>query len=125
QPTDEDRDEFCKTEVEPMLRDVPVMRKVFPEFMAKNKANTLRQKNMLGCVLHLRGGKAAKNYRRLSLDVAMLDELDGFDSDVEHEGDPVALAAKRIEGATFPKLICGSTPHLKGQSMIAARRQQA
>lgn len=125
QPTDDDADEYCKIELEPMLRDVPVMRKVFPEFIAKSKANTLRQKKLLGCVIHLRGGKAAKNYRRLSLDVAILDELDGFDSNVEHEGDPVMLSAKRIEGATFPKQILGSTPHLKGTSLIAARREHA
>lgn len=125
QPTDDDADEFCKIELEPMLRDVPVMRKVFPEFVAKSKTNTLRQKKLLGCVIHLRGGKAAKNYRRLSLDVAILDELDGFDSNVEHEGDPVMLSAKRIEGATFPKHILGSTPHMKGTSLIEARHAQA
>lgn len=125
QPTDDDADEYCKIELEPMLRDVPIMRKVFPEFIAKSKANTLRQKKLLGCVIHLRGGKAAKNYRRLSLDVAILDELDAFDSNVEKEGDPVMLSAKRIEGATFPKQILGSTPHLKGTSLIAARREQA
>ena len=30
QPTDDDRDEFVKTELEPVLRDVEVMRDVFP-----------------------------------------------------------------------------------------------
>ena len=58
QPTDDDSDDFCKTELEPMLRDVKVMQRVFPEFLAKNKSNTLRQKQFLGCMLHLRGGKA-------------------------------------------------------------------
>lgn len=125
QPTDDDSDEFCKTELEPMLRDVAAMERVFPEFLAKNKANTLRQKQFLGCTLHLRGGKAAKNYRRLTVDVAILDELDGFDIDVEKEGSPVGLAAKRVEGATFPKIIGGSTPKLKHLSMIDARYDQA
>ncbi|SFG29883.1 Phage terminase, large subunit GpA [Duganella sp. CF458] len=125
QPTDDDSDEFCKTELEPMFRDVPAMIKVFPSFLAKNKENTLRQKKFLSSVLHLRGGKAAKNYRRLSVDVSILDELDGFDTDVEKEGSPVTLARKRIEGATFPKLICGSTPKLKGFSLIEARFDQA
>lgn len=125
QPTDDDSDEFCKTELEPMFRDVPAMIKVFPSFLAKNKENTLRQKKFLSSVLHLRGGKAAKNYRRLSVDVSILDELDGFDTDVEKEGSPVTLARKRVEGATFPKLICGSTPKLKGFSLIEARFDQA
>ncbi|SNT28849.1 Phage terminase, large subunit GpA [Noviherbaspirillum humi] len=125
QPTDDDSDEFCKTELEPMIRDVPVMETVFPGFLAKSKDNTLKQKRFLGSSLHLRGGKAAKNYRRLSVDVAILDELDGFDIDVEKEGSPVTLARKRIEGATFPKLVTGSTPKLKGFSLIEARFDQA
>ncbi len=125
QPTDDDSDEFCKTELEPMLRDVSAMRKVFPSFQEKSKGNTMRQKKFLTSMLHMRGSKAAKNFRRLSVDVAILDELDGCDNDVEKEGSPVTLARKRIEGATYPKLICGSTGKLKGFSMIEARHDQA
>lgn len=125
QPTDEDSDEFVKTELEPMLRDVPALQVVFPTFMQRHKSNTLRQKLFLGSVLHLRGGKAAKNYRRLTVSVAILDEIDGFDLDVEGEGNPVELARKRIEGATFRKLIIGSTPKIKGFSQVEAREAQA
>lgn len=125
QPTDEDADDFVKTEVDTMLRDVAVMGTVFPAFMQRSKDNTMRKKGFLGSTLHIRGGKAAKNYRRLSVDVAFLDEVDGFDSDVEKEGSPVVLSRKRIEGATFPKQILGSTPKLKGFSLIEGRSEQA
>ena len=125
QPTDDDRDEFVKTELDPMLRDVTVMQRVFPAYLARHKDNTLQGKKFLGSMLHLRGGKAAKNYRRISVDVAYIDEADAFDNDIEKEGDPVTLAAKRIEGATFPKLVIGSTPKLKGFSLIDARTQLA
>lgn len=125
QPTDDDRDEFVKGELEPMLRDVQIMQSVFPSYLARHKDNTLHVKKFLGSMLHLRGGKAAKNYRRISVDVAYLDEVDAFDSDVEKEGDPVTLARKRIEGATFPKLVVGSTPKLKGFSLIEGRVDQA
>lgn len=121
QPTDDDRDEFVKTELDPMLRDVKVMQRVFPQYLARHKDNTLQQKRFLGSMLHLRGGKAAKNYRRISVDVAYVDEADAFDNDVEKEGDPITLAAKRIEGATFPKLVVGSTPKLKGFSLVDER----
>lgn len=57
QPTDDDRDEFVTTELEPMLRDVQVMRRAFPKFNRKSKENTLRQKRFLGCLLHLRGAR--------------------------------------------------------------------
>ena len=125
QPTDDDSDDFCKTELEPMLRDVPVMADVFPSFLQRHKDNTLKQKKFLGSALHLRGGKAAKNFRRLTVDVAILDEIDGFDLDIEKEGAPVKLAAKRLEGATFPKLVCGSTPKTKGFSHVEGREEQA
>ena len=121
QPTDGDSDEFVKTELEPMLRDVKAMRRAFPAHMSRHKDNTLQQKKFMGCMLHTRGGKAARSYRRISVDNALLDELDAFDGDVEKEGDPVTLAAKRIEGATFPKLVVGSTPGLKGFSLIEGR----
>src|SRR5690606_38940611 len=61
----------------------------------------------------------------LTVDTVYLDELDGFDLDIEKEGSPFTLAKKRIEGATFPKVICGSTPKLRGFSHIEARAEQA
>jgi phage terminase large subunit GpA-like protein len=121
QPTDDDSDDFCKTELEPMLRDVEVMRKVFPSFMAKSKNNTLQHKKFLGSILHLRGGKAAKNYRRITVASAKVDEVDGFDQLIERSSDPHTLTAKRLEGATFPKHILGSTPRVKGLSHIEGR----
>lgn len=125
QPTDEDRDEFVKVELEPMLRDVKIMQRVFPAFMRRHKDNTLQGKHFLGSMLHTRGGKAAKNYRRISVDVAMLDESDAFDIDVEKEGSSKKLAGKRLEGATFPKLIIGSTPKIKGFSQTETSHENA
>jgi len=121
QPTDGDSDDFCKTELEPMLRDVGVMRKVFPAFLAKSKDNTLQHKRFLGSILHLRGGKAAKNYRRITVASAKVDEIDGFDQTIERSSDPHTLTKKRLEGATFPKHILGSTPRIGGMSHIQAR----
>ncbi|WP_164963964.1 phage terminase large subunit family protein [Rubrivivax sp. JA1026] len=117
QPTDEDAEDWCKTELDTMLRDVGVMSKIFPAFMRRSKDNTLRQKTFLGSKLYIRGGKAAKNYRRLTVDVVVLDEVDGFDRDIEREGSPTRLSAKRLEGALFPKHIKGSTPKLAGHSL--------
>jgi len=125
QPTDDDRDEFVKTELDPMLRDVAVMESVFPAYLKRDKDNTLQAKKFLGSMAHLKGGKAAKNYRRISADVAFLDEYDAFDANIEKEGDPGTLAAKRVEGATFPKLVFGTTPKLKGFSNIEKRENEA
>ena len=125
QPTDEDSDEFVKGELEPMFRDVPIMADVFPEHLQRHKHNTLRQKIFRGSILYLRGGKAAKNYRRLTLSTIIIDEGDGFDRDVEGEGSPWTLAWKRLQGAIFPKGIIGSTPKTKHLSLIEDREAVA
>ena len=119
QPTDDDADDFVKTEIDPMLRDVSVMHSIFPYRDSKHKNNTMRLKAFTGSSLHIRGGKAAKNYRRFSVDVGYIDELAGFDHNIEMEGDPTSLASKRVEGAAFPKMVYGSTPKNKGSCMIS------
>lgn len=122
QPTDDDRDSFVKSEVEPMLRDVrafrPVMRQTGGE-------DTMKLKQFVGSVWHLLGGKAARAYRRITLAVALLDELDGFDQLIEKSADAVTLAKGRLEGAPFPKLVCGSTPRVKGLSLTDDRYNMA
>ena len=117
-PRDEDRDYFVKTEVEPAIRDNPALRKIFPSFGKKSKHNTLSLKQFIGAALHLRGGKAARSYRGLTVDLVALDELDGFDRNVEKEGKPYKLAWRRAEGSAFKKKIAGSTPKVKDVSMI-------
>ncbi|GGY67953.1 phage terminase large subunit family protein [Pseudoduganella albidiflava] len=125
QPTDGDSDEFVKTELDTMLRDVKVMERAMPAHVSRNKDNTLAQKKFLGCLLHTRGGTAARAYRRISVDVAYLDELDAFLRDIDKEGSPDILARKRVEGATFPKFVTGSTPKLGGFSLIEDRYNAA
>lgn len=121
QPTDDDRDSFVKSEVDPMLRDVAAMRPV----LLSGKEDTLKLKQFLGSVLHTLGGKAARAYRRITVAVALLDEIDGFDQKVEKSLDPITGARGRLEGAPFPKLIAGTTPRLKGVSHIEYREKHA
>lgn len=121
QPTDDDRDSFVKSEVDPMLRDVEALRPV----LLGSKEDTLKLKSFLGSVLHILGGKAARAYRRITVAVAMLDEVDGFDQKIEKSSDPITLARGRLEGAPFPKLIAGSTPRVKGLSHIEYREEHA
>lgn len=121
QPTDDDRDSFVKSEVDPMLRDVAALRPV----ILGGKEDSMKLKSFLGSVLHILGGKAARAYRRITVAVAMLDEVDGFDQKIEKSSDPITLARGRLEGAPFPKLIAGSTPRVKGLSHIEYREENA
>jgi len=125
QPTDDDRDEFVTTELDPMLRDTKAMREVMSSYTKRDKGNTLRQKKFTTGLLHLRGGKAAKNYRRLTADCVYYDEFSGFDRDVEKEGSPGKLGDKRLEGSVFPKSIAGSTPKTKHNDNTEDREAEA
>lgn len=118
QPTDKDSDDFVKTDLDPVLEDVDAMRDVFPKALEKSKSNSLSSKKFLGSILKLRGGHAAGNYRRLTIATGRCDELDGFEQSVEGAGTPDSLIRKRVEGATYPKLIFGSTGRKKGLSHI-------
>jgi phage terminase large subunit GpA-like protein len=125
QPTDSDAQEFVETEYNPMLRDVAPIKDIFPHLEKKHAHNKNDFKKFSGCVTYVKGGSSARNYRRISVDVAILDEVDGFDKDIDQEGSPRKLSKKRTEGATFPKQIVGSTPKLKYLSEIDAAVEEA
>ena len=115
-PSDTSSDGFMKSQIETMIRDVPAVRDLAPWYGIKNhRDSTLDAKRFShGKQLFCRGGKAAKNYRELSVDTVIYDELAAFDYDVEKEGSPTFLGDKRVEGSSFPKSIRGSTPKIKG-----------
>jgi len=119
QPDDGARDAFSKKHIDPMLRDVGILRSMFPWLDKKHKNNVIECKTFANHrVLHLLGGKAAKNYRERSVDVAIYDELSKFDSDIEKEGSATFLGDKRLEGSVFRKSIRGSTPGIRGVCQI-------
>jgi phage terminase large subunit GpA-like protein len=122
QPTDDDRDSFVKSEVDPLLDTLPALSAAKRLSKAED---TIKLKQFRDCLLHLLGGKAARAYRRITVADAKLDELDAFDQQIEKSGDPFTLAAGRLEGAPFPKIICGSTPRIKGLSHMEHRANLA
>lgn len=126
QPTDSDANEFSKSEVDPMIRDVPVMSAALDgDSEKRGRKNTLELKQFLGALLYIRGGATPRSYRRLTIDWVAYDELEGFDRDVGEEGDPVTLGDARITNSPFPKSIRGSTPRLKHDSLIAGEAERA
>ena len=125
QPTNDDRDAFVKDEIEPMLRDVPVLKQIFPWFDKKHKNNTLQKKTFLGSLLHMLGGKSPRNFRRITVDVVYYDELAGFDHDIGGEGSATSLGDTRLTTSSFPKSIRGSTPKTKGTCQIEQSLEEA
>lgn len=125
-PTDDDAKGIMKKHVDPMIRDVPVIKAMAPWFGKKHKDNTEDQKTFDNRkVLWWLGGKAAGNYREKSPDEVGYDELSSFDADINNEGSPTFLGDKRLEGATFPKSIRGSTPKLAGSCQITRAAEES
>jgi terminase, large subunit len=120
QPTEGDSDDFVQTEIDPMIRDCPTVAARMRNPGTRTKGNTLELKKFSSCSWHFRGGKAAAAYRRLTKDVVIYDELDGFDRDIEGTGDPVTLGDKRVTASPFKKSIRGSTPEDRATSIIQA-----
>lgn len=116
QPTDDDRDSYVKSEIDPLLdplTGVPAVHRARRQGRGTGD-ETIRYKPFRASALHLLGGKAARAYRRITVAVAILDEWSAFDQQVEKSGDPGGLAKGRLEGAPYPKFVGGSTPRLKG-----------
>lgn len=116
QPTDDDRDSYVKSEIDPLLDPVTGVAAVNKARKRGKGANdeTIKLKSFRDSVLHLLGGKAARAFRRITVAISILDEISKFDRSIEKAGPPRGLARGRLEGAPYPKLVCGSTPLLKG-----------
>ena len=119
QPTDGDAKDFTGDEVDTMLRDVPVVGNLLRcDVDSKSKYNTVEKKVFTGATLDIKGGKSGRNYRRMTKDIAIYDETDGFDIDIDGEGSPFELGDTRVQTSSFPKSIRGSTPRVKNVSLI-------
>ena len=126
QPTDTAAKDFMKDHVQPMIRDVRPVRRLASWFGKRHPNNTNHAKTFDNRrQLWALGGTSAKNYREKSVDTVYIDELDGFDENVEGEGRPDHLANKRTEGSYFRKLVCGSTPTTEHRSLISSRAKSA
>jgi phage terminase large subunit GpA-like protein len=126
QPTDDDRDSFVKSEIDPILdpdTGVPAVRAARRK--GKGADDTIKYKAFRDSVAHFLGGKAARAYRRITVAVVLLDEWSAFDQLVEKSGDPGTLARGRLEGAPYPKFVGGSTPRIKGLCHVERSRLEA
>jgi terminase, large subunit len=123
QPTDSDAQEFSADEIRPVIEDIRYLQQFRTQRTKSLEKNDYFP--LLGASLRIRGGKASSEYRRLTLDVVLLDELDGFDKSVQGSGPPDVLAMGRLEGAPYPKAIFCSTPRLELGSHMARIAKRA
>lgn len=123
QPTVDDARGYSKEEIAPMLRDVPELAEIAfrdeaEDVGPKGSANTILHKVFPGGVLSLVGANSGTGLRRVSRKLVLFDEVDAYPPSAGSEGDPVELGIKRTMTFHDRKIVCGSTPLVRGTSRI-------
>lgn len=118
QPTGQDADDYSKEEIDPMMRDTPVLRDLVSEEKSRSKDNTIAKKIYPGGVLTLKGAHSPAGFRRLTVRVVLFDEIDGYPPMAGKEGDQIKLGMRRAQDFHDRKYVAGSSPTIKGASKI-------
>jgi phage terminase large subunit GpA-like protein len=120
QPRTEDAEDYSKNEIQPMLRDTPVLAAIAGDVKAKDSGQTIRRKVFQnGATLALVGANSPGGFRRITVRVVLFDEIDGYPAKgAGTEGDQIKLGTKRTETFWNRRIVLGSTPTIKGVSRI-------
>lgn len=129
QPTITMGEAFSKDRLDPMLRDTPVLREITgqndtddEETVKKKKKRKLRstvlQKRFPGGHVTIVGANSPSSLASRPVRILFADEIDRYPMTAGNEGDPLALAEKRLTTFWNKKIVEVSTPTVKGISRI-------
>ncbi|WP_241331188.1 phage terminase large subunit family protein [Burkholderia cenocepacia] len=120
QPRVEDAEDYSTTEIEPMLRDTPVIAEIVGDLKRKDaKQKILKRVFRNGSSISFVGANSPGGFRRITARIVSFDEVDGYPvQGAGKEGDQIKLGIKRTESFWNRKIILGSTPTVKGYSRI-------
>lgn len=108
--------------IDPLFKNCPTLKEKLILRKGKDKADTKRFK---GGRLFLKTAGSAKNLSSVSAKYIMIDEADRMLSNVDGEGDPIALAETRASSfGADKKIFIPSTPTVKGNSIIEREFKQ-
>jgi phage terminase large subunit GpA-like protein len=120
QPTVEMAKRLSKQRLESMITETPVLAEKIAPARARDSGNTMFSKEFPGGIMLLTGANSATGLRSAPCRYLFADEVDAFPSDVDGEGDPVALAERRTTTFARRKILLTSTPTVKDFSRIEA-----
>ena len=127
QPRVEDAEDYSRTEIAPMLRDTPVLAEIAGEFKAHDpNQRILKRMFKNGASVSFVGANSPGGFRRITARIVCFDEVDGYPIEgAGKEGDQIALGTKRSETFWNRKIILGSTPTIRGMSLIERSFEQS
>lgn len=117
-PTEKIAEEWSKHRFEPMVRDTPRLRGKIKDRKSRDSKNTIFSKSFPGGRLAIIGANAPANLASRPIRIVLCDETDRYPLSAGDEGDPMTLASKRQETFWNRKTLRGSSPTIKGQSVI-------
>ncbi len=118
-PVESDSRRFYKTEIIPLFDYVKVFRDALKGSHDKrNPDRTIDQINLNGSLIYFNGAKSSSNFRQITVDCVIGDEVDAFEAEVGGEGDVIELMEGRNEQSPWKKCILGSTCTVEGASII-------
>jgi phage terminase large subunit GpA-like protein len=123
-PTEETARDWSRDRLTPMIQSTPELKKLFGT-SAKNPNNATSRKAFPGGYIKIVYATSAAGLRSRPVRYLLLDEIDGYPSDVDGEGDPVELAEARTR--TFSgnkKVVKVSTPTFHSTSRIEPAYQR-
>lgn len=121
QPTVQVAEDFSKTRLAPMVRDSPRLAAKISEAKSRDADNTILRKKFRGGHLVLAGANAPSGLASHPIRILLYDEVDRYPPSAGVEGDPLAISYKRTQNFWNRKIGGGSTPTIKGASLIEAK----
>ena len=110
QPTQDNAKDKGKKVITPMIKACPVLAERVRAATSRKAGNTLRLKEFPGGFLKLCGANAGADLRSDPAPVVLFDEVDGYPSDVDGEGDPIDIGTRRTDAYPDWKVVKVSTP---------------
>jgi phage terminase large subunit GpA-like protein len=118
QPTVDLAKRFSRQRLEPLVTDTPRLAEKVPPARSRDSGNTVLGKEFPGGQLIITGANSAVGLRSMPAQYALMDEIDGYELDIDEEGSPIALVEARQRTFARKKRMKVSTPTIAGVSAI-------
>ena len=117
-PTVEMAKRNSKQRIDPLIMESSELAALVSPSRSRDAGNTILAKDFRGGTLVLTGANSAVGLRSMPVRFLFLDEVDGYPSDVDGEGDAISLAEARTRTFARRKIFIVSTPTISGASTI-------
>ena len=122
-PTVEMAKRNSKQRIDPLIMESSILAALVSPSRSRDAGNTILAKDFRGGTLVLTGANSAVGLRSMPVRFLFLDEVDGYPSDVDGEGDAISLAEARTRTFARRKIFIVSTPTISGASTIEREYQ--